>query len=130
VRIRRWLPAFAWAVVIFVLCSIPGKDIPTQDWMQIISLDKLVHAGIFAVLMLFVLHGYGSSDLIKPLSQTSLLLLFSVIVYGGVTELYQHYFLPDRFADVYDFIANSFGAIIGLLIYHRYASGFYRRFYN
>lgn len=127
---QRWVPAFVWAAFIFILCSIPGKDIPAADWMQMISLDKWVHAGVFAVLMIFVFHGYGQYDFARPRYYVSVILLLLAVVYGGITELYQHFFLPDRYADVYDFIANSIGAIIGLLIYHRYASDFYRRFQN
>lgn len=129
-RTWRWVPALIWGAFIFVLISIPGKDIPSSDWMQMISLDKWIHAGVFAVLMILVFHGYKQYDFARPRYYVNVILLLLVIIYGGGTELYQHFFLADRYADVYDFLANSVGAIIGMLIYQRYAIAFYRRFQN
>lgn len=129
-RLPRWVPAFIWAGIIFVLISIPGKDIPAADWMQWVSIDKWVHAGVFAVLMILVFHGYEQYDFARPRYYVSVILLLLTVFYGGITELYQHFFLADRYADVYDFTANAIGAIIGMLIYQRYARAFYRRFQN
>ncbi len=45
-------------------------------------------------------------------------LVFS-ISYGGILELLQGAVFEDRSADVYDFIANTFGAIVGVMLYRK-----------
>lgn len=117
------MPAVLWAVLIFLLCSIPGKDIPGAGWMEVISLDKWVHFGIFAILMIFILHAIRRQYSAESWRfDGRWVWLIAVVIYGGLTELYQHWMLADRTADVYDFIANTAGAIIGWSIYERYYS--------
>jgi VanZ family protein len=44
---------------------------------------------------------------------------FSICVaYGGLMEIMQGTLFADRSADVYDFIANSFGCLIGWMFYN------------
>lgn len=45
-----------WALLIFGLCATPGQYIPSADWLELLSVDKWVHAGIFLILtaLLFV----------------------------------------------------------------------------
>ncbi len=120
---RRLWPALLWAVFIFVLCSIPGKDIPAAGWMDVISLDKWVHFGVFGVLMWLILRAVRSKYAAEALAlDARWIWLTVVILYAGLTEGYQHWMLEDRFADLYDFIANTFGAIAAWWIYERYFS--------
>jgi VanZ family protein len=131
VKLKSLWPALLWALLIFILCSIPGKDIPSSDWMHLVALDKWVHFGMFAVLVVLMLH--ASRTLLpggewKP--KHKWVLFFIAVVYGAFTEMYQHLALEDRYADVYDFLANTLGAIVGVWVYDRYASAFYRRWNN
>ena len=36
-----------WALLIFGLCAMPGRFIPSVSWLELLSFDKWVHAGIF-----------------------------------------------------------------------------------
>ena len=40
-----------WALVIFGLCSMPGAYIPSVTWLELLSFDKWVHAGVFFILL-------------------------------------------------------------------------------
>jgi VanZ family protein len=104
----RW--ALLWALVIFILCVLPGKDIPSFWWTDLLSIDKLVHAGVFGVLVLLLSRGlrahYGGLEL---RSRRMLLWILACIAYGGALEIMQGVFLTDRYADVLDFLANSAG---------------------
>jgi VanZ family protein len=113
-RKMKW--ALAWTVLIFILCAIPGKDIPHISFLELLEFDKFVHASLFFVLLLLAVRGLsllrgGSLRGIKGWC-----LLFC-IVYGGALELMQGAFFEGRSADIYDFIANSFGAVTGLIFY-------------
>lgn len=124
---KRFIPALLWAALIFVLCSIPGKDIPTAGWMDLISLDKWVHFGVFAVLMGLLLHALRKQYNAYPRRfDERWYWLIAVVAYGALTEGYQHWMLEDRYADVYDFVANTLGALAGWWIYERYLSARFR----
>jgi VanZ family protein len=116
---RPNLPTLLWALVILILCGIPGRDIPHISFLELLSFDKWVHAGIFFVLALLAVRGFrlqqGSAALKK--NATWFALAFC-IPYGGLLEIMQGTLFEERSADVYDFIANSFGAIMAVLLYN------------
>lgn len=86
---------------------------------------------MFAVLIILLLHAarlHRSSE--QWTSQYTWWWVAMAVLYGGLTEIYQHMALADRFADPYDFIANTLGVIVGVWMYNRYASVIYRRWFN
>lgn len=123
---NRWtIASILWALVILALCSIPGKDIPAANWFELISLDKWVHGAMFAIQYLLLIRAFAPnfiSHIFK--SSKNWWVVLVVVAYGALTEFYQHAFLTDRVADIYDFLANTFGVFIGILIYKRYAARF------
>lgn len=117
---RFGAPIF-WAILILVLCSIPGKDIPSVGWLQVLSPDKWVHAAIFAVQYLLLIFAFSNKHVAR-LGQFSghWISIILSLLYAALTEVYQHVFLPDRYGDVYDFIANAIGVLLGIWLYYRY----------
>lgn len=116
---KYFIPAIIWFIVIFVLCAMPGKDIPHISFLEMLAFDKWVHAGIFFVLVLFLMRGMKFTYLRAAHSTALLFALAVAIPYGGLLEIMQGAFFQDRSADAYDFIANSFGAICGVLVYRK-----------
>jgi VanZ family protein len=110
----KW--AFAWAVLILILCAIPGRDLPHISFLELLEFDKFVHAGLFFVLMLLAVRG-GVSAPGSSGSSVKWVSLVVCVLYGGALELMQGAFFEGRSADIYDFIANSAGAVAGLLFY-------------
>lgn len=111
-----WL-AIIWTAIIFVLCSTPGKYIPTTSWLELLSFDKFVHASIFFVLIvLWLIASYFSSISVFKISLISAL----CITYGGLLEIMQSTLFSQRSGDWLDFIANSVGCGIGLLFFNKY----------
>ena len=108
--------AILWALIIFALCSMPGRLIPAVSWLELLSFDKWVHAGVFFVLVSLL----GVS--VKAHQQNNKLFylhfIFSVM-YGGLLELLQAKVFSERSADWFDVIANSFGCLIALLLHHK-----------
>ncbi len=101
-----------WALIILALCSMPGRFIPSTTWLELLSFDKFVHAGIF-----FVLVGLLSISVKANQHQIKLFYLFVVlsILYGGALEIMQATVFSERSADWYDMIANSVGCIAAAL---------------
>lgn len=102
-----------WALIIFVLCATPGQYIPSNNWLDLLSVDKLVHASIFCLLTLFGLFWLHK----KQYSTLQLVLcLFVCILYGMLLELMQATVFTNRSADWKDVIANSLGCLLAPVV--------------
>jgi VanZ family protein len=93
--------AIAWTVFCLVLFTIPGQDIPPQ----LLSLDKVAHLGLFAVL--------------GVLSMRALPRIWPWVLLGGIafavgTELYQGLLPWERIPDPYDALADTLGLALGI----------------
>lgn len=112
----KW--ALLWALLILILCGIPGRDIPHISFLELLSFDKFVHAGIFFVLILLMVKGFVLQSSYLLLTQHSKSIsLIVCIIYGGSLEAMQETLFEGRSASIFDFIANAFGATVGLLLY-------------
>ncbi|MGZ4158952.1 MAG: VanZ family protein, partial [Bacteroidia bacterium] len=75
---------------------------------------------IFFVLILLTVRGFLMQSRFLELQRSAKIIAFFMCVsYGGSLEIMQGTVCVDRTADIYDFIANSFGCTIGLLFYSR-----------
>lgn len=112
--------SIAWALIILILCGIPGKDIPHISFLELLSFDKFVHAGIFFVFIVLTIRGFLLQTSFQKLQLSARTIAFLIcVVYGGLMEVMQGTLFEDRSASLSDFIANSFGCIVGLLLYKR-----------
>ncbi|MFZ1687967.1 MAG: VanZ family protein [Flavobacteriales bacterium] len=109
-KIFRW--ALLWALCILVLCLIPGQALPEWDWFSLLDLDKLVHAGMFGVLAVLLADALRKRD---GLSRYVLMGCLLSIAYGVATELMQGLEAMGRRTDPSDVVANTVGALIGVL---------------
>jgi VanZ family protein len=114
VRALRW--AFAWALLILVLCLMPGRALHAWHWADLLSVDKAVHAGLFAVLAVLVLLGLRAHAGGAPLSVPAILwAVVTCIAYGGLLELMQQLPALGRRGDLNDLLANTAGCGLGWL---------------
>jgi VanZ family protein len=105
-----------WVLIIFGLCSMPGRHIPSFKLLEMLSFDKWVHAGIFFVLCCLIFF----SIIQKSNSKNPIYIFFVLaILYGCSLEVMQYYFFSQRTADWYDIIANSTGCVFGLVFYRK-----------
>jgi glycopeptide antibiotics resistance protein len=112
----KW--ALLWALLILILCGMPGKDIPHISFLELLSFDKFVHAGIFFVFILLTIRGFVRQTSHPKLQRAAKPIAFTFcVIYGALMEVMQGTMFEDRSMDVYDFIANSFGCLIGWLSY-------------
>ncbi len=117
-RQLRW--ALLWALVILVLCLIPGAALPQWHWFALFNLDKSVHAGMFFILA--SLFAQAFRDRGSPRRYLMWAVLISA-AYGVSTELMQGLEALGRRTDINDMIANAIGALLASL----YASWCVRR---
>lgn len=107
----RWV-AVSWLVIMCVLFFLPGSAFPGENWLSKIYFDKLVHVGLFAILIFL----WRSAFDFEFFAYTFILLL-SALLYGVTVEYIQRDFVPNRDFDLYDVVADMAGAIIGLVVW-------------
>jgi len=106
--------SIVWALIILGLCSMPGQHIPSFSFLEMLSFDKWVHAGMFFVLCSLIFFHI----LQKSRSSLTIHIFFVIaIVYGGSLEIMQGTLFSNRSADWNDVIANTIGCVFGLMFY-------------
>ncbi|MBL7815089.1 MAG: VanZ family protein [Saprospiraceae bacterium] len=113
-----YAPALVWGIFIFILSVWPGKDFPTlPDWGDLLAVDKLIHMLFYGLLTWLILHSKRqNTEGVVSMSFAVGIVAFSS-GYGWFLEWFQGRFCQGRFSDAMDGIANTIGAVVGLLIF-------------
>ena len=120
---RHGRRAALWALMILVLCLIPGKDLPEWHWFDLLDLDKAVHFALFAVqAVLTALAFHPLTPRTTERAKAWGWAFATCEVYGGLLEVMQGALLMGRTADITDFVANTLGCVAGLVYLHRRAA--------
>jgi VanZ family protein len=106
--IRLWLPVLLYMGVIFYLSSLPEAPLP--EGMSDKSGHSLGYFGLGVVVMRAVAGGLPA----RITARGALLTLAIAVGYGASDELHQ-LFVPGRFADAYDLLADFAGALAAIV---------------
>jgi VanZ family protein len=105
---------FFWAGIIAFFCLVDSSEIPKVN-ISIENLDKLVHIFFHFVLTtllyLFFKKLFNSDNKIKPVVISIIISLF----FGIIIEILQESLTITRHADLFDVLANLFGAVLSVL---------------
>lgn len=105
--------AILWTLLIFILCFLPGRDIPD---MNIPFIDKWAHLILFGIFSFLWLCSSPSS---KPAHFT---IIFLITVFTGwLVEYIQGHYVPNRTQDMMDILADSLGGLTGIIIFGAFA---------
>ena len=108
-----WLPLIAYCLLIYIQSDHPSPEkLPSFAFM-----DKLLHFMAYGVLGILFYRAY---ETLKCMHRHQLVMLFSLVsatLYGISDEVHQ-YFVPYRYADFFDVIADLLGAACGTYLYH------------
>ena len=120
ITIKTFRPAIISLVVATVLFCLPGDEFPEKKWFEKIFLDKWVHVGLFAVLVLLwslpMLHRIKVNT---RLHKVFMWIALTFILYGIVIEVIQGRFIPNRTFGVDDMVADALGCGIGYFLAKR-----------
>jgi VanZ family protein len=113
-----YFPAALWAGLIFIAISLPAGNIPDSGLLRLPHIDKFIHLFLFLVQSMLFAYGYMRHSKAKANVCRRMVIITMVIVasYGVFTELFQHFFLSDRHASIFDLIANLFGTVFGIIL--------------
>jgi VanZ family protein len=114
IRIRSFFPAICVLIIATLLFCLPGDQLSEAGWLEDLELDKVVHVGLFA--MLVFLWCLPAKWRVKRISNVNtvygwITILF--IAYGVAIEFIQRYFIPYRSFDFFDIVADTVGCAIG-----------------
>lgn len=113
-------PALLWSVIIFILLSIPGPDLPPGP--DIPLFDKIIHVFLFGTqvyLWCMYLSGRVNFSIIPGIFFLTFILSS---LYGIGMEYYQKYFVVNRGFEISDMIADVTGSLIGWMLYKALSS--------
>ncbi|MEI8058792.1 MAG: VanZ family protein [Ferruginibacter sp.] len=115
---KKFIPGIAWFLLVLILICTPGEDLPKVDnWLIEIDFDKFIHVGIFGVLAFLFMHPFSKSSLPnKQKWQYCIKIAIATCIWGYATELLQKYFIPGRSYDLMDWVSDSVGGLVALLI--------------
>ncbi len=113
--LKYWLPAIAYAALIFYLSSIPFFYLPGLAGTKYEQIDPdrfALHFIEYAVFGILLFRAF-SNTYTNGISEKALALtVFVGFAYGVTDELHQ-YFVPFRTPSLLDTIANGLGSIMG-----------------
>ena len=124
-----WVPLIAWLLVIHNFSATPAQDLPR---ISIPHADKVFHAVEYFVLGVLLIRafdhsarlmidaersrGIDKSDFKLNLAKLTVLAIIIALCYGALDELYQRA-VPGRMCDLFDFITDCAGALVGIFLY-------------
>jgi len=112
--IQKYWASLIWAVILAFLMLLPQEAFPQSE---LLSYDKLAHLGVFAILSFLVLFQFRRDTNKKRIENKYLVRALTIcVVYGMILESLQS-LVPGRMTDVYDLIANTLGAIVGVGVF-------------
>lgn len=96
--------AFFWSIFIGYICLITIKKTPVL--VSIPFKDKIAH-----FLFYFILFYLWKKALNVKEIKNQIKIVFVVVLYGIIIEVFQGIFTSDRHADIFDVLANTLGAV-------------------
>jgi VanZ family protein len=124
---KLFIISLIWAVLIMIVCAIPGNDLPSIELFRIPNFDKIVHAVLYFPLA-FVLGAefdLSGKNWLKYMGPVFTMLIISI--YGGLIEVLQEKLFVNRSADIDDVLSDIIGGLAGLAVYYLFFRPFFRR---
>jgi len=112
--IRHFLPAILVFLVINYLLFFYE---PSTDSAHIPYADKVIHLTMFITLSFLLFYGFYKSTRYGIRNNLIIIVMAITVLYAGLTEIVQHYYVEGRTGDRYDFIADGVGIVLGFYLH-------------
>lgn len=124
---KLFIISLIWAILIFIVCAIPGNDLPKVPFLRIPNFDKIAHAVLYFPLAIFILAEFDLSSRLFLRLAGPVLTMFIIAIYGGLIEISQQLFFVNRSAEIADFFFDLIGGLSGLLFYYLFLQALFKR---
>lgn len=108
-----YVPLLSYWLLIFILTSIPGRSLP-KDFL--ILSDKIKHFGAYLVLSFLLNFAFHLQSKYSVLRKYSVVYTLLVISFYGLFDEIHQIFIPGRYFEWFDFLADLIGGIAGVAI--------------
>jgi len=117
-----WLPLIFYCLAIYIQSDFPSPEhLPSFEFS-----DKVLHFFAYALMGVLFYRAYQTLQIKDNLGMLILLSVVSASLYGISDEIHQYY-VPFRNADILDVMADIFGAVCGVYLYHLWMFSKYKR---
>ena len=106
-------------IAIFIQSSMSQIDLPD---LGVTWSDKILHFSVFGVLGWLVARGFHHSQNRERQKKYFQITVPICIIYAATDELHQ-YWVPGRYADIYDFFADLIGIVVLAWLYKKWHNG-------
>lgn len=107
-------PAIGCALLIFILSSIPGRDLPH---LNVKLEDKFEHIIAYAVMGFLLARAVFYQTRFPGWRNKYIGVVLLIGILFGISDEFHQYFVPGRLSDLMDLIADSIGIGLGLLVF-------------
>ncbi|MBC7948493.1 MAG: VanZ family protein [Chitinophagaceae bacterium] len=120
-KLRKFLylaATISWLIISIILLTLPSDDFPQENWFDKIWLDKWVHIGMFAVLVLLgclTWRAFQPGLDAKGLKRAFIITGIIGLVYGIIMEFVQMKFTNHRSFEIADIITDAVGCALGVI---------------
>ena len=112
VFIKYWLPVIIYAIIIFCVSAVPGKDIPAVFAGQDIFAHMFEYALLAFLISRALKQGKAGSIYIRRIG-----LVFVLSFLYALSDEFHQIFVPGRVASGWDLFVDGIGIILGNLSY-------------
>jgi len=106
-------PMILWAIALFTQSSIPGDRIPD---FEVFSHDKLIHFFIYVVFAATVNRAVANQGRFPLPARHHFLFTLIIVALFAASDEFHQYFVPNRSCDFFDWLADSVGAILCIVV--------------
>ena len=114
--INLFLRNIIWAIIIFVLCSVPGDSLPQTSMIEIPYFDKMDHFGLFFIMGIFLIAELRYQTKLSRIS-IALITFLVIAIYGGAIEILQEHYFIGRSGDFWDLCADVAGGVTSVFMF-------------
>jgi VanZ family protein len=107
--LRYWLPPLLWCAIIFIQSAFATPDV-VPHWPY---LDKLLHAGVYALLGLLLYRALGSLPGLRDQRRWLVMMATLLTTLYGLSDEWHQSFVAQRSAEAADLAADFIGGIVG-----------------
>ena len=106
-----YIPLAIYWSMLFLATSFPVDSIPSVG----IS-DKIEHFAAYAVLAFLLYMTLAAQEKVKVLAEKAFFFTFIIVTFYGIVDELHQTLIPGRSCEFYDFVADFWGMLIGLLL--------------
>jgi VanZ family protein len=116
IQVRSFWPGVIAFTIATILFCLPGDKFPEDELFNIFQVDKLIHIGLFAsMVILWSLPFISRTEDSDRLSNIFIGVALAFVLYGILIEFIQGNFIRNRAMGIDDMLADALGCGVGFI---------------